>query len=56
MYGSPPMQYVRVRPEMVVEVSIDIADDHDRLRHPARFHRLRARSHPLSVPKIGDPD
>ncbi|GAA2069657.1 ATP-dependent DNA ligase [Actinomadura alba] len=50
MYGSPPMQYVRVRPDVVVEVSVDLAIDRGRLRHPARFHRLRSDLRPDDVP------
>jgi ATP-dependent DNA ligase len=50
MYGSPPMRYVRVRPDVVVEVSVDLAIDRSRLRHPARFHRLRPDLHAEDVP------
>lgn len=51
LYGSLPMRYVRVRPDVVVEISIDIAIDRARLRHPARFHRLRPDLAPGEVPQ-----
>jgi ATP-dependent DNA ligase len=41
-WGAPRTTYLRVRPDLVVEVSADLALDGLRWRHPARFVRLRA--------------
>jgi hypothetical protein len=40
-FGSAPTAYTRVRPELVVELSADLAFDGLRWRHPVRFVRLR---------------
>jgi ATP-dependent DNA ligase len=46
-----------VRPELVVEVGVDVArDSAGRWRHPARWHRIRAEMHPMQVSKFGEPD
>jgi ATP-dependent DNA ligase len=45
-WGAPRTPYTRVRPDLIVEVSADLALDGLRWRHPARFVRLRADLHP----------
>ena len=40
-WGAPRTAYTRVRPEVVVEVSADLALDGLRWRHPVRLVRLR---------------
>ena len=45
-WGAPRTAYTRVRPDLIVEVSADLALDGLRWRHPARFVRLRADLHP----------
>jgi ATP-dependent DNA ligase len=45
-WGAPRTAYTRVRPDLIVEVSADLALDGLRWRHPARFIRLRADLHP----------
>ncbi|MER5509366.1 ATP-dependent DNA ligase [Streptomyces sp. NPDC002766] len=57
-WGSKETLHVTlVEPELVVEVGVDVARDAaGRLRHPARFHRVRAELHPLQVPKFGEED
>ncbi|HEY6739042.1 MAG TPA: ATP-dependent DNA ligase [Actinopolymorphaceae bacterium] len=44
------LPYVRVEPTTVVEVRVDTAVDHGRLRHAARFHRVRPEMEPADVP------
>jgi hypothetical protein len=45
-----------VRPELVVEVGVDVArDTAGRWRHAARWHRIRAGMHPTQVTKLGEP-
>ena len=43
-------EYVRVRPDVVVEVRVDVARDADRWRHPLRFMRVRTDLSPGDVP------
>ncbi|PRX91998.1 ATP-dependent DNA ligase [Allonocardiopsis opalescens] len=45
-------RYVRVRPELVVEVSADVAQDQGRMRHPARYVRPRNDVGPEDVPVV----
>jgi hypothetical protein len=40
-FGSAPTAYSRVVPELVVELSADLAVDGSRWRHPVRFVRVR---------------
>jgi ATP-dependent DNA ligase len=40
-WGAPRVDYIRVCPDVVVEVSADLALDGLRWRHPARFVRVR---------------
>ena len=40
-WGAPRTAYTRVRPDLVVEVSADLALDGLRWRHPVRFVRAR---------------
>src|SRR3954467_5113382 len=40
-FGNAPTAYTRVSPELVVELSADLAFDGLRWRHPVRFVRLR---------------
>lgn len=45
-----------VRPELVVEVSVDIARDASgRWRHPVRLHRARPDLHPTDLPRLAWP-
>jgi ATP-dependent DNA ligase len=48
-WGAPRAAYTRVRPDLVVEVSADLALDGLRWRHPTQFIRLRAELHPLDL-------
>jgi hypothetical protein len=41
-WGAPRTAYTRVRPDIVVDVSADLALDGLRWRHPVRFVRVRA--------------
>jgi ATP-dependent DNA ligase len=51
LYGSrPPTRYIRVVPDTVAEVSIDVAVDKRAWRHPARYVRLRPDMAPEDVP------
>ena len=45
-WGAPRTPYTRVRPDLIVEVSADLALDGLRWRRPSRFVRLRADLHP----------
>ncbi|MFR9802545.1 RNA ligase family protein [Pseudonocardia sp. RS010] len=47
---SEPIEYVRVRPEVVVELDVDAAYEQERWRHPVRFVRIRAELHPEDLP------
>ena len=47
---QPPTQYRRVRPNVVVEISADVAAERGRWRHPVRFHRVRPDLNPADVP------
>jgi ATP-dependent DNA ligase len=38
---SGPLRYIRVRPDLVVELDVDTARDHGVWRHPVTFKRLR---------------
>lgn len=40
-HGRDPTPYTRVHPELVVEVSADVATDAGGWRHPVRYQRLR---------------
>ena len=40
-YGGGRTVYIRVTPEVVVELSVDLAMDGPRWRHPVRFGRVR---------------
>jgi ATP-dependent DNA ligase len=49
-YGQrDPIAYLRVEPDLVVEVQADVAIDHGRWRHAVRFVRHRADMHPLHL-------
>nr|WP_281286587.1 hypothetical protein [Herbidospora galbida] len=48
--SATPLSYVRVHPDVVVEVLADVARDHGRWRHPLRFLRLRPDLSPEAVP------
>jgi hypothetical protein len=48
-YGGGRTSYTRVLPEVVVELSVDLAMDGLRWRHPVRFVRIRAELHPLDL-------
>jgi hypothetical protein len=53
LYGSRPvMRYVRVRPDTVAEISVDVATEQGRWRHPARYRRLRPDLVPDDVPTV----
>ncbi|WP_433464162.1 ATP-dependent DNA ligase [Spirillospora sp. CA-128828] len=45
-----PIQYTRVAPDVVVEISVDAAVEHGRWRHTVRFVRLRRDAAPEDVP------
>ncbi|TDD37864.1 ATP-dependent DNA ligase [Actinomadura sp. KC06] len=49
--AGEPIQYTRVVPEMVVEISADAAVERGRWRHAVRFVRLRAELDPMLVPR-----
>jgi ATP-dependent DNA ligase len=40
-YGGGRTAYTRVTPEVIVELSVDLATDGPRWRHPVRFVRVR---------------
>ncbi|MCW2916638.1 MAG: dependent ligase, partial [Actinomycetia bacterium] len=48
-WGRGPQLYLRIRPLIVVEVTVDVAAEHGRWRHPARFVRLRVDLQPSDV-------
>jgi ATP-dependent DNA ligase len=48
-WGAPRTAYTRVRPELVVEVSADLAVDGVRWRHPLRYIRYRAELRPSDL-------
>ena len=55
LYGCPPpMRYVRVRPDVVIDISTDVAMRDGRFRHPARYLRVRPDLCPVQVPAYGD--
>lgn len=45
-----PVQYTRVVPDVVIEISADAAVEHGRWRHPVRYVRTRADLAPDDVP------
>jgi ATP-dependent DNA ligase len=49
-WGRDPQLYVKVRPLVVVEVTVDVAVDGGRWRHSARFVRIRHDLDPKDVP------
>ncbi|MBE1559822.1 ATP-dependent DNA ligase [Nonomuraea africana] len=50
-YGQrEPLLYLRVEPVVVVEVAVDVATEHHRWRHAARFLRPRPDLTPADVP------
>jgi hypothetical protein len=49
-WGREPQLYVKVRPLVVVEVTVDVAVEGGRWRHSARFVRLRGDMRPADVP------
>lgn len=53
-WGSDPAPIQRVVPDVVIEVSVDVANDKGRWRHPARPVRLRPELHPSQLPPYGD--
>lgn len=51
LYGArPPTRYLRVVPDTVVEISVDVAADERSWRHPVRYLRLRPDLAPEDVP------
>jgi ATP-dependent DNA ligase len=48
-WGTPRTAYTRVRPDLVVEVSADLALDGLRWRHPVRFVRVRSDLQPADL-------
>jgi ATP-dependent DNA ligase len=48
-WGAPSTPYTRVRPDLIVEVSADLALDRLRWRHPTRFVRIRAELQPVDL-------
>jgi ATP-dependent DNA ligase len=48
-WGRDPQLYVKIRPLVVVEVTVDVAVEHGRWRHSARFVRLRGDLRPSDV-------
>ncbi|MEU6680965.1 ATP-dependent DNA ligase [Streptomyces sp. NPDC046925] len=53
---TKPLQVTLVRPELVVEVDVDVARDAaGRWRHPARLHRPRPDLRPSDVPLLPSP-
>jgi hypothetical protein len=48
--GADPIRYLRVRPDIVAEVSVDVAKDDKAWRHLARFIRIRIDLSPDDVP------
>ncbi|MFF7951782.1 ATP-dependent DNA ligase [Streptomyces griseorubiginosus] len=54
-HTSEPLDVVLVRPELVVEVAVDVARDAaGRWRHPVRLHRLRPDVATSDVARLGD--
>ncbi|RJL26517.1 ATP-dependent DNA ligase [Bailinhaonella thermotolerans] len=50
-YGSrDPLEYTRVRPDVVAEVAVDVAAERGRWRHAVRFIRVRQDLSPSDVP------
>ncbi|MFJ9460817.1 hypothetical protein ACIRST_37835 [Kitasatospora sp. NPDC101447] len=55
--GSPPIPYLPVRPEVVVEIETDQAQpEFGRYRHRPRITRVRAELHPMQLTPLPDPD
>ncbi|MFH9426286.1 hypothetical protein [Streptomyces sp. NPDC017529] len=56
--GSPPISYLPVRPEVVVEIEADQAapTEWHRFRHRPRVVRVRAELHPMQLTPLPDPD
>jgi hypothetical protein len=51
-YGRhEPISYIRVRPELVVEVAVDVAVERGRWRHPVRYMRPRPDLAPADIPR-----
>jgi ATP-dependent DNA ligase len=51
IYGNrEAIEYVRVRPDLVVEIEVDVAAEHGRWRHPVRYLRPRPDLRPGDVP------
>ncbi|WP_329521084.1 ATP-dependent DNA ligase [Spirillospora sp. NBC_01491] len=48
--SEPPIQYTRVVPDLVAEISVDAASERGRWRHTARYVRLRTDLAPADVP------
>jgi hypothetical protein len=46
-----PVTYVKVVPELVVEVLVDVAHERGRWRHPMGYRRLRLDLSPDAVPR-----
>lgn len=49
--AEAPTPYVRVVPDLVVEISVDAATEHGRWRHSVRYVRTRRELHPTQIPK-----
>jgi ATP-dependent DNA ligase len=53
--GGDPVEYVPVAPELVVELEVDVAYEHHRWRHGARFVRTRRDLDPADIQQILGP-
>ena len=51
-WRNPPSRYIKVEPEIVVEIHADVAVDHGRWRHSVRYIRPRLDAEPGDVPLV----
>lgn len=47
--GVDPVHYTRVSPDVVVELDVDTAFEHQRWRHPVSYQRIRADLRPTDL-------
>ncbi|GAA3832019.1 hypothetical protein GCM10022226_61470 [Sphaerisporangium flaviroseum] len=51
LYGRhEAVDYIRVRPDLAVEIEVDVAAEHGRWRHPVRYLRPRTDLTTTDVP------
>jgi ATP-dependent DNA ligase len=47
--GADPVHYTKVSPDVVVELDVDTAFEHQRWRHPVSYQRIRADLRPIDL-------